>query len=89
METAIPGILNKIENNQLTAALQECTELLSVDNNNADVQHLSGIIYAQLGQLTQSINAIKTAIRLDPYNAQYHSNISNAYKKLGNMELQF
>lgn len=76
-----------LADNQLSAAQQECTKALQQNPNDPEVLQLQGIICAKLGDLTAAIHNLSLAIKLDPTQALYHNNISNAYKLTGQLDL--
>lgn len=80
-------VLALLEKNDLPAALIKCQEIVSNHPQNADAQHLLGLLYAKHGDITSAITHFKLAINLDPKQAIYHNNLSNAYKLNHNLEL--
>lgn len=85
--TTIQDILALLKNNAVQVALDKCLSMVNNNPADADAQHLLGLIYAKLGNINSAITHFKIAIKLDPRQAIYHNNLSNAYKLSNNLEL--
>lgn len=79
-------ILDLLSANKLDVALKSCQELIIKYPNDANLQHLLGLIYAKMEDINTAISHFNLAIKIDPNQAIFHNNISNAYKLIGNFE---
>jgi predicted TPR repeat methyltransferase len=79
--------LDLLESNQLDQSLRKCLDIVAVHPQDANAQHLLGLIYAKLRQIPLAITCFSKAITLDPTQSIYHNNISNAYKLINNLQL--
>lgn len=80
-------VLTHLERNELDQGLNKCLDLVAIQPHNADAQHLLGIIHAKNRQVNLAIRCFEAAIKIDPQQAIFHNNISNAYKLIGNLRL--
>ena len=71
---------------QLQHAEQSYRQILAVDPNNADANHLLGVITHQVGQNDEAIHLICKAIRGKPDYAEAHSNLGVTLRELGRLE---
>ncbi len=83
----ISAVLQLLEQGALKPALDQCLVLIQQNPEDADAQHLLGLLYAKTGEIYKAIDHFKKAINLDPRQATYHNNISNAYKIIGDADL--
>jgi tetratricopeptide (TPR) repeat protein len=58
-------------------------EVLGLQPDNADAQHLLGVTYFQQGDALRAIELIGSSIRLDPFNSLAFSNLGNAMQSVG------
>lgn len=63
-------------------------EVLSAEPQNADAQHLLGLVLHQRGQSEQALPYFMAAIELDPRQAMYHSNLGRVYHALGRYDVE-
>ncbi len=89
MTLDIQEIAQLLADNQLSAAQQQCAALLQQNPNNSEILHLQGLVQARSGDLRAALSSFAQAISLDPKQAVYHNNISNAYKFSGNLDYAF
>src|SRR5438105_4073378 len=68
---------------RLQAAEQIYRQVLALDPNHAEAQHLLGVIAHQTGRHEVAIELIEAAIRLHGTKVDYHSNLGEAYRALG------
>jgi len=87
MQQSVHDVLKLLESNQIKEALELCNFLASNKPEDADLQHLLGLIYAKRRDLNSALLHFKHALDLDPTQALFHNNISNTYKLLGNLDL--
>ena len=62
-----------------------CLQLLRQQPKNAKAHHMLGLIAFQTGKHEQAIDAIQTALRLDPHFAEAHSNLASVFNRLGRL----
>lgn len=84
---SLEEVLALLERNELEQSLSKCLDIVAVQPADANAQHLLGIIYAKNRQIPSAIQCFEKAIRIDPQQAIFHNNISNAYKLMGNLQL--
>ena len=74
------------EAGRLVEAAAVYHQILAVEPTHADSLHLLGVIAHQLGWNELAIDYMTRAIRLNPAEAIYHSNLSNSLRAVGRLE---
>lgn len=72
---------------RIDAAQQSYLFLRTLYPKNFDVVHLLGLTFLQMRQFDRSIETLREATVLNPGSAAAHSNLGNAYKAAGKLEL--
>ena len=83
---AIQAAIKHHQVGQLQPAEHIYRQVLAADPNNADANHLLGVIVSQAGQNDAAIHLIRKAIRSKPEYAAAHYNLGNALKDQGHLE---
>lgn len=83
---AIQAAVKHHQAGQLQNAEHIYRQVLDIDPNNADVNHLLGVIAHQVGQNDEAIHLIRKAIKGKPDYVEAHYNLGNALKDQGRME---
>lgn len=73
--------------NQFAESEKVCRTILQADPENADANHILGVIALQFNKADLSIAFFQAAIKADKNNAEYYTNLGNAYNTLGKQEL--
>ena len=68
---------------EYAVAAQGYAAILRADPNHADAWHLSGLLAHQSGRSADGLGYIQRAIELNPYQAEYYSNIAAIQTSLG------
>jgi len=74
------------QKNELSNAKEFYKKALALDKNNADANHLMGLIVKAEGKVAKGIDFIKKAIKQSPNTAVYHFNLGRAYHELFDLE---
>lgn len=74
------------QKNELSNAKECYKKTLALDKNNADANHLMGLILKAEGKVAKGIDFIKRAIKQSPNAAVYHFNLGRAYHELFDLE---
>ena len=61
-------------------------QVLDIDPDHADANHLLGVLFSQVGSHAQAVELISRAIAMAPDQATYHSNLGTALQELGRLE---
>ncbi|MBF0449864.1 MAG: tetratricopeptide repeat protein [Candidatus Magnetomorum sp.] len=69
------------QNGDLVHASQCYQDILSIEPQNADAWHFTGVIALQTGKIDQAIEFIKRAVSIRSDIPGYHSNLAMAYKE--------
>ena len=79
--------VQNLQAGNLLQAEQFCQQLLALDPNNVDGNHLLGIIAAQQGGRNDvAIEFLQKALSLNPNNAEIHLNLGNVLQESNRME---
>ncbi len=70
------------KNRNYDKALKILNELTSEAPNMADLYAYTSYVLRRQGKMKESINELKQAIRLDPFNASYYDNLTDTYDLL-------
>lgn len=62
------------------------TALLAHDTHNADILHLMGILYGQIGQFAAAKDYLERALAISPNSATFHNSIANIHKRLEDID---
>lgn len=81
----IQEVLEQFAQGNFEEAFTLCNALLAKNPTDIEAIHLLGLIYAKTGHINKAVAQFKQAISLDPSQAIFHNNISNAYKILGEL----
>src|SRR5436190_18895849 len=87
MSEAFAMAVQHHEAGQLQAAEQIYRQILAVDPNHVDAQHLLGVIASQMGNHEVAIEYISRAIELNETESAFHSNLGTAFKAQGELEM--
>ncbi len=87
MITPINEILDLVQRNEISKALQKCQELVAKIPADANAQHLLGMIYIKFGNIELAISHLQEAIRLNPNNSEAYNNLAGVYYRQGRIEL--
>ena len=71
---------------RLQQAEQIYRQVLKTDPENADANHLLGVIAHQVGRNDIAVQLIRKAISINPNYAEAYSNLGNALQGLGQLE---
>jgi protein O-GlcNAc transferase len=82
METATQALYR----NDFGQAESSCRQILMISSDNPEALHLLGIICGQQGKLVEAANHIEKAIKSDPKNHLYYSNLGEMLRRQGKLE---
>src|SRR5262249_9762405 len=71
---------------ELSSAAQLYQKVLTREQENADALHLIGVLRHQEGNHTRAVELISRAVALQPNVPEYHANLAEAYRALGEFE---
>ena len=74
------------ETGHLDQAASLCQKVLGVQQENADALHLLGILHYQRGEFARAVELMSRAVALQPNAANFHCNLGEAYRSLGQFE---
>lgn len=83
MKSQLKQAIQYHQNGEFNEAETIYRNILSQDDQAADVWHLLGILLAQKQEFSAAKTALEKAIALDPDNYSYENSLGNVYKKLG------
>lgn len=75
-----------LQQRKLNESLAIFEEILNATPDNDEVQHICGIIHAQLGNLDQALSYINQAIKLQPDVAAYYSSQGNVFSRMNKIK---
>lgn len=87
MSEALAEAISLLEKNDFNQALSHCQQWAKREPTNNEPFHIQGLVHAQKGEFKKAVSAFLKALELSPHEAVIHNNISNAYKKLGRLDL--
>ncbi len=61
-------------------------QVLDINPNHADVNHLLGVLLGEVGNYAQAVELISRAIAMAPDQPLYHYNLGNVFRDLGRLE---
>src|SRR6266403_454877 len=73
--TVLEAGVRYLQSGQFAEAEECCRQILADDPDHADSFHLLGAIFARMNKCDQAIEFIAQAIRKNPNNAEYFSNL--------------
>ncbi len=62
-------------------------QILAEFPSHTDALNLLGVLAGQAGHADRAVELISRAIAINPDRAQYHGNLAEAYRRLGQLEL--
>ena len=87
MTTSVNDLLSQAQRTQQQGQLQQSIDLyqqlLKLEPNHFDALRYTSLLYAQLGDMPNTIKYLNKAIAVKPDDATLYNNLANAYKKSG------
>jgi len=80
-------VMSMIQQNQLNQALALCQNILQQDIKNAELLHLTGLIYAMNKQYPKSIEYIQQAVKINPLSYPYINNLALSHLLFNQREI--
>jgi tetratricopeptide (TPR) repeat protein len=81
--------LRDFRSGRLGAAEAHCRKSLAAEPNHADTLHLLGLIYAATNRIDPGVELIAQAIRNNPANPEYFSNLGTLLQRQGKIDEAF
>ncbi len=86
MQDLMATAIRMHQSGQLGPAAQIYQRLLAMDRNNAEALHMLGVLNHQRGDHRSAVNLIGRAVAIVPNAFNYHANMAEAYRALGEFD---
>src|ERR1051325_6215241 len=85
-EEALAAALDHRGAGRLNEAQSVCRQFLGAEPGHPVIWHLLGVLAAEAGQPTESVECLQRAIELEPNWVEAHINLGNAWQVKGNLD---